>query len=102
MVGVRAYPDPNPNPNPDPNPNPNPDPNPNQAPWLKLLTAPDVGVVVVQRGGVENFCSIKAAKETLFWGHSPAQCAAARDECAEAARLKAECVAWLGVRVRLG
>ena len=73
-----------------------------EAPWLKLLTAPDVGVVVVQRGGVENFCSIKAAKETLFWGHSPAQCAAARDECAEAARLKAECVAWLGARVRLG
>ena len=61
------------------------------APWIELVTSPDVGVVVAQRGGVENYCSITAAQETGFWGHSPAQCEEASEECAKAAKLKEKC-----------
>ena len=60
-------------------------------PWIKLITSPDVGVVVAQRGGVENYCSIAAAEEAKFWGHNPAQCEAASDQCARAAALKHQC-----------
>lgn len=63
-------------------------------PWIELLTSPDVAAVVVQRGGVENYCSIAAAKETGFWGHSPTQCkeAVAGGQCEEAAELKSKCI----------
>ena len=61
------------------------------APWVELLTSPDVAVVVSQRGGLENYCSIAAATGAAFWGHSPAQCEAASDACAKAARLKQTC-----------
>ena len=64
-----------------------------EAPWIELLTSPDVAVVVAQRGGVENYCSIAAAEETGFWGHSPAQCEEESDKCAGAARSKEKCIA---------
>ena len=60
-------------------------------PWLKLITSPDVGVVVAQRGGVDNYCSITAAQETQYWGHNSAQCKADSDQCARAAALKHQC-----------
>ena len=52
-----------------------------------------VAVVVAQRGGVENYCSIAAAKDSWFWGHSPAQCEEEADNCAKAARFKEKCTA---------
>ena len=67
--------------------------------WIHLLTSPHVAAVVVQREGVENYCSIVAAQETGFWGHNPAEHinAGGTEETdtiiEKAAELKSKCIA---------
>ena len=39
--------------------------------WLQLVTAEDVRAVVVEREGVDNYCSIAKAEATADWGHTP-------------------------------
>ena len=41
--------------------------------WIELLTSPVVSTVMLQRGGVENYCSILASTRADFWGHNPSE-----------------------------
>ena len=68
-------------------------------PWIELITSPDVAVVVQQRGGFENYCSIIAAKKSGFWGHNPSQEGSVRAKKAD--EVKRECLANAAKKGRL-
>ena len=40
-------------------------------PWLELVTSEHVRAIVVERDGLETYCSILRAKRTGDWGHTP-------------------------------
>ena len=60
---------------------------------IELLTDARVAVVVLERGGTDNYCSIEAAQNTDYWGHNPGQHASSQGGQVLAAKAKAECLA---------
>ena len=60
---------------------------------IELLTDKRVAVVVLERGGTDNYCSIEAAQNTDYWGHNPGQHASSQGGEELAATAKAECLA---------
>uniref|UniRef100_A0A7S0J4Z1 Sulfotransferase domain-containing protein n=1 Tax=Calcidiscus leptoporus TaxID=127549 RepID=A0A7S0J4Z1_9EUKA len=40
-------------------------------PWLALVTSEHTRAIIVEREGLQNYCSILSAKTTHDWGHTP-------------------------------
>ena len=41
------------------------------APWLALVTSEHTRAIIVEREGLQNYCSILSADRTHDWGHTP-------------------------------